>query len=697
LLEDRVKEIETELASELSWATIDDELGETSPAHTRSFTKAGEEVDRDKPRYDPIKANRTGIERAGRLGTWRLCKGRTLLSTCHILSKRGVRYVAIPAAVGDGQALLVSDDDIPRVKDLITRSPFGEQVAVYCTTDLPGFSYQQHWRRVIDATNMAIMPPYLSQAMLDGGRIDDRGVRVPAAEDVLLWAVYRALYLGGDENFACGSPNESAPILLGKPAQLIKELSRITEDDFQEPIELTALQQYLEDNGWAGPPDVMRRLSTWNSWAAHLARERDSTFPPEEPGLVAFFVRRQVFDAGLEDEVSSMLDGCGFELLKTIDLDESEAAAAERMVRGGNWGPGRFSVGGGPPARIIIAFDVLPTPVAEELRANYPFLDNGRVLGAKQFCRGLVKERLPSHLRFNPLHSTDESREAWNIVERFAPGDRPAMRELIARRKAAFATSFEVVRDLTRIGRRAKIEVIKYGTGLGVKKTFRETSLRFMEREVAFMDAVSPRRPEILPVLERGSNYFITPFVEARPFRHRFLGIGFSKLMPLDQVRNAAELLRYLFALGYDPVDLAPHNLLADRQGRLTAIDFEFVHQGDGPIDPEKSACLDGLKGFEGDWPMRARWYPTRSKCLTDPYYTRWFSHTGLSRSSFLHDPPGVQRMKRLVNYPRFFVKAVLRRQSKWVRGHAKQIIKTRMPLLSRLAANSIRARGAWS
>lgn len=208
------------------------------------------------------------------------------------------------------------------------------------------------------------------------------------------------------------------------------------------------------------------------------------------------------------------------------------------------------------------------------------------------------------------------------------------------------------------------------------------------------MDAISPHRPEILPVLERGSNYFITPFVEARPIRRRIFGLGLPMLMPLAHVRAAADLLRYLFSRGYDPVDLGPHNLLIDGSGQLRAIDFEFVHKCDGPVEPETSACLNGIpENFEGDWPLMARWYPARSKCLIDPYGTRWFGHTGLTRRSFLHDPPALQSIKRIVNYPAYLGRKTFERQSGWLRRVAKASIKSRLPVLTRMAVGALRSR----
>ena len=70
--------------------------------------------------------------------------------------------------------------------------------------------------------------------------------------------------------------------------------------------------------------------------------------------------------------------------------------------------------------------------------------------------------------------------------------------------------------------------------------------------------------------------------------RAAFFGESFPKLLPLRHVRTTSDLMRYLFSRGYDPIDMAPHNLLIDRSGSLMAIDFEFVYRCEQPIDPHE-------------------------------------------------------------------------------------------------------------
>lgn len=360
----------------------------------------------------------------------------------------------------------------------------------------------------------------------------------------------------------------------------------------------------------------------------------------EDLGMAVFFLARASETHGLAEDLRRIIEGSGFEVLRAVDLKEGEAA---------DW-----PVDGSPPARMLIAYDVLPGRVEDGMRQLFPELDNGHIHLAVLTCRAFVPYRVPAGQRFEPVRPSQNSREAWAILRQLSPGLEQELRETIASIRSAMVTDFEVVRDLTRSGGRAKIELIRYGDGLAVKKTYRGNCFRHMEREALFMETFSPHRREIPPVLQRGPNYLIMPFVEGKPLRRVIFGRGFPRLLTIEQVNNIADLLRFVLARGFDPVDLGPHNLLIDGAGRITAFDFEFVYKSDAPIDPEQSACLAGVReGFQGEWPLKTQLVPHLSK-LVDPWRFRWRGPTGLTLQSFLYDPPWLQRLKRAVLYPAY-------------------------------------------
>lgn len=632
-------------------------------------------------------------EPAGRLAGWYLAGRRSLAEACRILEERGATYAVMPAAIGEGQALLLDDCDVDKIRDLLTHVPLGERLAVYCMTDLPGFSFQQHWRRVVDATNMAVLPPHLGQRILAGAVTDEDGIRRIADHHLLSWKIYRALFLSGDP--ATGHPEHDR--LVGPAAAKILKLAEKTGVSFEDGAMLDALYAYLGRTGWQPSLDLLRRLSTWNRFARAKAREQLSAFGHEPPGVTVFYVREQVMRAGLYDTLLAMLTQCGFDILETIDLDEAQSQEAARGSRGGNWGAGAYPVGGGLPVKLLVANDLITMPVPVHLRALYPFLDNYRIIRAKQFARGMVRDRLPPDQWFNPVHSTDQSWEAWHTVRQFAPDEEERLRAMVRKQRADFVTHEEVVRDLSRTGARSKIELIRHGSGLAVKKTYRPGAMRYMEREARFMDEMSPQRREVLPVIERGDNYLIMPFVEARPLRRKLLGIDLPHLMTIGQTRAVADLLGFFFAHGYDPVDLAPHNFLLGRNGEMWVIDFEFMHRWDEPVDPLESACLSGVDDdFPGEVPFQAQWSPRQAWVRKNPYRMRWLAYTGLPLESFLFDPPAAQRAKRALLYPGYLARKVVERSTRAIGNAIRGRLKAHVPVVTRLLrANLVALRQA--
>jgi hypothetical protein len=298
----------------------------------------------------------------------------------------------------------------------------------------------------------------------------------------------------------------------------------------------------------------------------------------------------------------------------------------------------------------LVALDLLPRPCREEELTACPLLDNARIPEVKALLRTRIARLAPAAGRYNSLHSSDNSAAAWQMVRMLLPGDEMRLRALVGARRADFATEEEVIADLTRYGNRAKVEVIRHAGGLAVKKTFRPHALRFLWRELDLYDRFAAEREELLPVLARGPNHFLLPYVEDR-FGQASQRVGGRRPPPQLSLRAAQHMLsflRHLLDRGYEPIDVTPaNNVLIDAEGRLRIIDLEFVQRrGDAPIPADRSWSLHGAPDdFAGDLPA-AGFY------LGDPYPTEWFPFVGLSRASLLHDPTWLQHAKCMAHRP---------------------------------------------
>ncbi|MBM6595655.1 hypothetical protein [Microvirga pudoricolor] len=568
-----------------------------------------------------------------------------------------------PSGSGSQPVLLLDDDAMMTVEGMLSPWPTGQTVAIYSVTGLPGYAFSPPG----GDGGMALFPPYLARSLLAAA---ERGSGRVEGREAFLARAYALTYLAGGSADAASVDGWDSD---GAPAKAMEAEAARLGIQLAAPVTLEAIETVLADNGWRPPMDVLERAAGWNGWL----RDRffgESHQETEEPGLSLFFVRRKASEDGLEPSIIRLLESGGFEILETIPLEGELAQKVTNSVRGGNWGRGPWPVSGGPPASIIVAFDVIPLGVSQAEGRRHPGLDNGRILAAKEAVRMYLNENLPAEARFNAVHSTDNSRQSLEVLRGIPAVDVDALLRLIDDRRRDFATHHTVIETLTRHGKRAKVELIEYNGTVAVKKTYRHQALRFLQREVAFQAEFSALRPEVLPVLETGPNYFISPHIEDVGAQHRFLGITFPRLLSLKDVRQLADFIRFLLARGYDPIDLTPwNNVLIDRTAGLKAIDFEFVYRNpDGRIVPEKSMCLTGLKDeFPGDYPYGVFY-------LKNPYATEWYPRIGLDLTRFLRGATWKQQPLRYINFGRYVVRwtirGVLRSESNSIKAIIRRV-----------------------
>ncbi len=558
---------------------------------------------------------------------------------------------------GEDIDLLVDDASLEKVERLLAAEPGTIPVDLYSASGLPGTTYRE----------MAYYPPALAHRLVERAIRTPAGVLAPCPEDHFHSLAYHAVYHKGERSGIPGRGVEAAragaPALgrgrtpeaehAGRPgrgharpprgdgagepdhdyAGVLERLARDCGLDVE--ITLEGLDAHLEAAGWRPPDDMLVRLAATSAW---LRRRLAATTPDslrEWAGLAVFFIRERALELGLEDEIVRRLRTEGFQVLRRRRLD---AAAAERVrmrVRGGNWERGPWPVSGGGPAVAIVALDLLPLEPDAEQRRRSPMLDNARAL-VKASIREAVNEGLPASERCNMLHSSDNHVEAVRYLETALPDEVEAVRAEVAAMRERFRTREPVRATLTRLGRRAKVEVIEYGDGLAVKKTFRPGCERFLEREIAAMRTFGGVLPEIPPLLEAGDGYVVYPYYEAAD------DPGPHGLLRLDVVRRVLRVVRTLYEHGFALVDLKPSNLILDRRDGLKIVDFEFLHAyRERPASLARCYELAGLPNdYEGD---RPDWGGTER----GGYAAFWEPRVGIDLDSLLRDPPWLQQLKQ--------------------------------------------------
>ena len=258
------------------------------------------------------------------------------------------------------------------------------------------------------------------------------------------------------------------------------------------------------------------------------------------------------------------------------------------------------------------------------------------------------------------IHGSDNGPEAVHYLRVALPDEADRLLAEAERHRVAFTTTeFDVVADLTKHGRRAKLELVDVGGRLGVKKTFKPGCERFLERERVAAEQFASQDPHFLPLLAAGENYLVWPYVE--DMLH--FSLRASRLLPVRVAREAMAALRFVYEQGYAFVDFAPGNLLVDRTGRVYVIDAEFLHRYETPPATfEESYDIAGVPaGVLADVPK------TRGRATG--YERRWRFSTGLTLDELLHAPAWRQALLRGKHRLReTWPRAGRRRASRWYR-----------------------------
>lgn len=536
-------------------------------------------------------------------------------------------FESLPAvAPGEDLDVLIDDAELTEVQRCLDSGPGLQPIDLYTQTGLPGTDFR----------SLPYYPPAIARKLLDEACDHRQLCRVPSPEHHFLSLAYHALYHKGRSS---GLPTNSAASYAGGRgdhdyAAILRCLG--AQVGYHGSITLDSLDDYLAEKSWRPSHDMMARLARHNEWLrTRLARENQSD---ADNGLAVFLLRERGLQRGGVERAKRLLEELGFCIAEARELDAAEAEVAAQVVRGGNWGPGPWPASGGLPAAIIVAYDRDPLPLNRRQRKKYPFAVNARTF-CKDRIRDEFNENVPDHEHCNVVHSSDNGHEAMEYIRAICRERADDVLEKVARVKSHRDAPSDVLADVTKSGRRAKIEIVRYEGRLVVKKTFKPQMLHFLEREVRFLTELNGKVSSVPPLVARGETWFMIPFYHDVLAYRRSSG----KLLPLSIARDAVRALREIYESGYALIDASIDNLLVDRDEGLKLFDFEFSHRyAQAPERFELSYDAAGCPAdFQGDLPIQG----------CNSYDRNWRPYVGLSLRSLLNDPPWLQRAKRALYF----------------------------------------------
>jgi hypothetical protein len=607
-------------------------------------------------------------------GTFHLPPGLSFADFAARLNQRDVDYVVLDFGVRQGEdieLLVRGDPDMDKLQDLVTEWPLGVPIRIYTVSPRQNTAYYSPLVPRISANRIAVFPPYVSEELLARAAADGDGIKVLTPQDAFLGCAYRAAYM---EAVCCDWGDEAArcDTCTAYDAQLAR-LSAAAGIPLPDPLTPQSVDQMLNAHGWRPPLDLLDRAVKWAPWILEAFPELESDEESREPGLAVMFLRDLAFRNGWKQRILTTLTEHGLELVLVKDLDEESRGRAARMFRGGDWGAVNLKISGGPPACVIVAFDPHPQPVVGKVRVSHPLSDNLNFITAKEMTRRLLKATLPKDEAYNPLHSTDNSHQAWTAIRLLLPDEEPKLRAKVAELRrssaAAAAASARGVQHLTPYGSAGSAELVDWRGGKAVRKTFGPDALETMERVIAAIRELGPLCPEIPKLLERGPDWIVLEYVEGDVPDPKW-----PRPLPFWAIRQLSAFVKTCVAQGFDPVDLRPRDNVILTSSGIRVVGFGSWQRCDPATPPERCRALAGAAADGGD----VRTGPF----IYDPWPMQWFPSTALGLRSFLYDPPALQRVEQALHlaprYARWVGQDLGRRLVPLVRGIGRRVLPKR-------------------
>ena len=551
------------------------------------------------------------------------------------LNRLGVRYAVLrwfdtlPAVEpGEDIDVLVADEDVHLLRPFLGSyliPPRTQKFDVYTVSGLPGS----------DFLTVPYFTPTLATGLLERSVLMNGRYRVPSDQDHFDSLAYHAVYHKGERS---GLPEDAAAEPSAESgehdyAALLAALAgRLS---LSASLTLDGLDTYLADKGLRPPLDTLDKLSAANPWLRGRLEKLWGPVDAGMPGLAVFVLRERA--GHLLDRLCTELLREGFEPLETVPLTGDAAQCVSTGVRGGNWGQGPWPTGGGGPAAYVIAYD-LTRSMGEVALPPSPL----RVADTKLAIRDRLLATLePREPRYNPLHSSDDPRQALDYLALLGdPGVVTRMQRRIADIRAAMALPYPLVEILPSLQRRAVTAVVRHPEhGECVCKLFYPHSSRFLARELRARTELGDL-PETPALLESGTNYLLTPrYTDTRGHVRRTLP-GLRHVQLTSKASAAvARLARDLHERNLFLLDLSTQNLLTDPVDGLKVLDWEFLqdYSGSKPasaaVSPTVLGRSDDMPG--ADHPVGASTSEGRGT-LFRPLYT------GVPRRVLLHSPARV-------------------------------------------------------
>lgn len=369
--------------------------------------------------FNALKVLRKKLSGRKNFARYRLPLNMSVEGFFYLLQKKNIHYVVLRwfdnlpfVRKGEDIDLLIADHDIETVKNILVWGTAGIPCDIYSESGLPGSSFK----------NMAYFPPTLSKNILNNSEIKNDLYHVPSSIDYFFLLSYHALYHKGYES---GLPSELlfTTTNLNPENDYLTTLSKLGASlNYNRDFTMESLDDFLCENGWQPPRDMLQRYSQHNEWVKKRFFFPRKTLPDSQKDINCFIIRELAVKNGFEKKLITMIEEDGHKILKVIYLDQSKKDRAIKHIRGGNWGNGPWPISGGNPAILIVTKNNQIISVPTEIQREHPFLENYQVYLTKNKIRDFYNKNLEDKFHHcNIIHSSDNTLEAWDYISIIDP------------------------------------------------------------------------------------------------------------------------------------------------------------------------------------------------------------------------------------------------------------------------------------
>ncbi|WP_452220368.1 hypothetical protein [Lacinutrix salivirga] len=463
--------------------------------------------------------------------------------------------------------ILISDSSIPIFSELIDGNVGVLPLDVYSSSGEDTTSY----------AGLPYYPREIAYSILENKVLHNNDFYVPDNKHHLLSLTYHVVF---HKSLRSGL-NISNKGKLNKYSSkrnyesVLNQLFEINKLSIKE-VDLKSLYVFLKKNNFLPEYDLLLKLKNLrnDTFYGFLVNDFRNDYLIEYnyiEGLSVFLLRDLANTNNNIKKIIKYFDEYGFDLIFHSLIPEKFLENAQKNIRGGKWDKGDFKINAGKPVYYFIIFDELSIRPKGKYKTLYPNLENVKATKLKIALRNSINKESDKSL--NALHSSDDFFESVFYLKQLGFSEKHIkyLNLELFNKKKQIETNYVVVKDLSRHGSRAKVELIKYKNSLAVKKTFKKTKLDFLNREIWFLKIMAQYNftPKLL---DYSVNYLITEFIDNDRNQDK---IEFS-IKNIIQFRSFFEIL---YKKNITILDVNESNIIIDKFGNLKIIDFEFAQK----------------------------------------------------------------------------------------------------------------------